>query len=230
MKGFRRDFRRRVNRPCRLNAVLSRTRGGRGLPKLPPSGEDAAREAHGLRSGIRTGIIFVGFPGKFLGKIPGIFPVFIPETDFLFSPRFRRACRVRTYFEYKRMVSMGKPVRNLLRVFPVFLSRRFPEVCYGTVGSIRFESPAKVPPEIFPGKQYPDRLPRRLTVSRDRDGMNAHPCAGKSPAGVFVREKAFPLVRGSGGSESDDPSTRGFDSSIGKVPSGLRQIRRPRRM
>ena len=70
------------------------------------------------------------------------------------------------------MVSMGKPVRNLLRVFPVFLSRKFPEVRYVIHGCIRFESPAKIPLEIFHGKQYPNWLPRRLTVSRNKDDMN----------------------------------------------------------
>ena len=84
--------------------------------KLLPSDEDATREAYGLRKGIGTGIISVGFPGNF----PGIFPVFIPETDFLFSPRFRRTCRVRTYPEYKRTVSMGKLTGNLFTGFSGF--------------------------------------------------------------------------------------------------------------
>ena len=123
--------------------------------KLLPSEKDAIREAYGPGRGIRTGIIPVKIPGNF----PGIFPVFIPETDFLFSPRFRRACRVRTYSEYKRMVSMGKLVRNLLRVFRFFFPESFPKFRHGTVGCIRFESPAKIPPEIFPKKQYPDWLP-----------------------------------------------------------------------
>lgn len=165
--------------------------GARGSTKLLPSEEDATCEAYGLRKEIHTRIIPVKIPGNF----PGIFPVFIPETDFLFSPRFRRACRVRTYSEYKHMVSMGKPVRNLFTNFSGFSFRRFPEVRYVIHGCIRFGSPAKVPPEIFHGKQYPDWLPRRLTVSRDKDGMNAHPCAGKSPAEVSVREKGFPLVQ-----------------------------------
>lgn len=89
--------------------------------KLLPSDEDATREAYGLRKGIRIRIISVRFPGNF----PKIFPVFIPETDFLFSPRFRRACRVRTYPEYKRTVSTGKPVRNLFTGFSGF---SFPKV------------------------------------------------------------------------------------------------------
>lgn len=126
MKEFRRDFRRRMNRSCRPDAVPSRTRGRKGSTKLLPSEEDATREAYGPGRGIRNGIIPVRFPGKF----PGIFPVFIPETDFLFSPRFRRACRVRIYSEYKRMFSMGKPVRNLFTNFSGF---SFPKVSRSSV-------------------------------------------------------------------------------------------------
>ena len=124
MKEFRRDFRRRMNRSCRLNMRLVGREVTRGSTKLLPSEEDAIREAYGLRKEIRIRIIPVKIPGNF----PVIFPVFIPETDFLFSPRFRRACRVRTYFEYKRMVSMRKPVRNLFTNFSGFSFRRFPEV------------------------------------------------------------------------------------------------------
>lgn len=202
VKGFRRDFRRRSNRSCRPDISLVGREGGKGSTKLPPSGEDAAREAHGLRSGIRIGIILIKIPGNF----PGIFPVFIPETDFLFSPRFRRACRVRTYFEYKPLVSMGKPVRNLFTGFSGF---SFPKVSRSSVTEpsavSEFESQGKVPPEIFPGKQYPDRLPRRLTVSRDKDDMNAHPCAGESPAGNFFRRK---LPSGPGVREDPNPTIR----------------------
>ena len=126
MKEFRRDFRRRMNRSCRLNMRLVGREVTRGSTKLLPSEEDAIREAYGLRKEIRIRIIPVKIPGNF----PVIFPVFIPETDFLFSPRFRRACRVRTYFEYKRMVSMRKPVRNLFTNFSGF---SFPKVSRSSV-------------------------------------------------------------------------------------------------
>lgn len=111
MKEFRQDFLRRMNRSCRLNTCLSRTRRGRRVEEILAV-EGGLDTRYGLRRGIHIRIIFLRFLGKFLGKIPGFFSGFIsrifPVYLFSFSGAFYSVSRPEKYERAKRAKAAGK--------------------------------------------------------------------------------------------------------------------------